>query len=45
MLTYVVSSMNGAEFNFQLGALLAVITTFLIFVVSAIIPTEPIEEH
>ncbi|WP_335870002.1 YjzD family protein [Bacillus sp. 2205SS5-2] len=45
MLSYVVSSMNGASFDFETGAILAVIATLLIFVVSAVIPNDPIEKH
>lgn len=45
MLTYVVSSMNGVAFDFTLGSLLAVGVTVLIFVVSSLIPNEPVEKH
>ncbi len=41
MLTYVVSSMTGAAFDFQTGLILTVAATILIFVISAIIPNEP----
>lgn len=45
MLTYVVSSMNGAAFDFKLGAIVSIGVTILVFVISAIIPNEPIEKH
>ncbi|MGF2615341.1 DUF2929 family protein [Rossellomorea vietnamensis] len=45
MLTYVVSSMTGAPFEFQTGAIIAVFVTLLLFVVSMIIPNEPVEKH
>jgi uncharacterized membrane protein YdjX (TVP38/TMEM64 family) len=45
MLTYVVSSMNGAAFNPTTGAILSVGVTILIFIASAIIPNEPAEKH
>ncbi|MEI5906516.1 YjzD family protein [Bacillus spongiae] len=45
MLSYVVSSMNGIEFNPEAAAILAVITTLLLFVVSAVIPNDSVEEH
>lgn len=45
MLTYVVSSMSGAAFDFKLGAILSVGITILIFVMSTIIPNEPVEKH
>jgi hypothetical protein len=41
MLTYVVSSMLGAHYDFVTGAILAVGTTILIFVVASIIPDGP----
>lgn len=46
MLTYVVSSMTpGAAFDFNLGAIISVCVTILIFAVAAIIPNEPAENH
>ncbi|MGG3469811.1 DUF2929 family protein [Neobacillus pocheonensis] len=45
MLTYVVSSMNGVGFDFKLGSILAVAVTVLVFVVSSLIPNEPVEKH
>lgn len=41
MLTYVISAMNGSAFNFNTGLILGVVTTILIYVISAIIPNEP----
>ena len=45
MLNYVVSSMNGTTYDFNTGTILAVIVTVLIFVVSLIIPNDPVEDH
>ncbi|MFX3673947.1 MAG: YjzD family protein [Paenisporosarcina sp.] len=44
-LNYVVSSVAGVEFNFVLGAILSVAVAFIIFIISAIIPNDPIENH
>lgn len=45
MLTYVVSSMNGTAFHFETGLLISVIVTVLLFVVTLVIPNEPVEKH
>jgi hypothetical protein len=45
MLTYVVTSMTGAHFDFMTGLILAVGATILIFVVTLVIPNEPVEKH
>ena len=45
MLTYVVSSMNGIAFDVKVGSILAVAVTILVFVVSSLIPNEPVEKH
>jgi len=47
MLNYVVSSIYNVEFNFTLGAILSVIVSGIIFVLSAIIPNDPVvqEKH
>ncbi|MDP4163575.1 MAG: YjzD family protein [Bacillota bacterium] len=45
MLTYVVSSMLGAAFNFKTGAFLAVCVTVLLMIISTVIPNEPAEKH
>ncbi|WP_413302070.1 YjzD family protein [Bacillus sp. 1P10SD] len=45
MLTYVISSMSGVSFDFATGSIAAVVVTILIFVVSAVIPNEPVEKH
>lgn len=41
MLNYVVSSVLDADFNFATGAIISVIFTVLVFIISAIIPNEP----
>ncbi|MDQ0198168.1 YjzD family protein [Neobacillus ginsengisoli] len=45
MLTYVVSSMIGTAFDFKTGAILSVVVTILVFIVSTLIPNEPVEHH
>lgn len=45
MLNYVVSSMSATTFNFMTGTILSVIITALIFVVSAILPNDPVDHH
>ncbi|MFD2681256.1 YjzD family protein [Bacillus seohaeanensis] len=45
MLNYVVSSMNGAAFHLETGIILAVVATILVFVVTLILPNEPVEDH
>ncbi|KAB7704979.1 DUF2929 family protein [Bacillus aerolatus] len=45
MLTYVVSSMNGIEFNFMTGLVLAIAATVLMFVLSTLLTDEHAEQH
>ncbi|MGD7045267.1 YjzD family protein [Jeotgalibacillus proteolyticus] len=45
MATYVVSSMNGAEYEFMTATILAVITTAALFVIGTIIPKPHTEQH
>lgn len=44
MLNYVVSSVLGVDFNFQVGAILSVVFSVLIFIIGAIIPNESTPE-
>ncbi|WP_042471228.1 YjzD family protein [Bacillus ndiopicus] len=44
MLTYVVSSILGVVPNFGLAAILSVAVSILVFIVSAIIPNDPIAD-
>ncbi|MEG0261052.1 MAG: YjzD family protein [Lysinibacillus sp.] len=44
MLNYVVSSVLGADFHFQVGVIISVVFSVLIFVVGAIIPNEATPE-
>lgn len=44
MLNYVVSSVLGAPFDFQIGAIVSVVFTVLIFILGAVIPNDPIPE-
>jgi hypothetical protein len=45
MLNYVVTSMTGTTYDFITGSILAVVATVLIFVVSIIIPDDPVDHH
>lgn len=45
MVVYVVSSMNGAAFHFETGVLIAIVVTVLLFILTALIPNDPIEKH
>ncbi len=45
MVVYVVSSMNGAAFHFETGVLISILATVLLFVLTALIPNDPIEKH
>jgi hypothetical protein len=45
MLTYVVSSMNGLVYSFNMGVILTVIFSVLIFIIAAIIPNDPNHEE
>jgi hypothetical protein len=45
MLTYVVSSMNGSAFHFETGFILSIGVTILLFVITTIIPNDPVEDH
>jgi predicted PurR-regulated permease PerM len=46
-LNYVVSSVSAVPFDFQLGAILSLAFAVLVFVISAILPDEPVvhENH
>lgn len=41
MLSYVITSMHGAEYHFETGAIMGVIVTIFIFVLGAVLPNEP----
>jgi hypothetical protein len=45
MLVYVVGSMVGSTYNFNLGALLTVVVSVMVYVLSAVLPNEPVEKH
>ena len=45
MLVYVVGAMAGATFNFSLSLLLTFVFAILIFLLSSLIPDEPVEKH
>ncbi|MHC0036710.1 YjzD family protein [Pseudoneobacillus sp. C159] len=45
MMNYVVTSMTGTTYDFMTGNILAVIVTVLIFIVSTVIPNDPVEQH
>ncbi|KOS60672.1 YjzD family protein [Lysinibacillus agricola] len=44
MLNYVVSSVLGAPFDFQIGVVMSVVFTILVFIIGAIIPNESTPE-
>ena len=44
MATYVVSSMNGAAYDFMQGTIISVVVTILVYIVTAILPNEPVED-
>lgn len=37
--------MNGVAFDVKVGSILAVAVTILVYVVSSLIPNEPVEKH
>jgi hypothetical protein len=41
MLTYVATSMIGAEFDYKVAAIISVPTTILIYLVPFILPNDP----
>lgn len=45
MVVYVVSSMNGAAFHFNTGVVISIFVTILLFVLTALIPNDPVEHH
>ncbi|MBD8067550.1 YjzD family protein [Bacillus sp. PS06] len=45
MVSYVTSSMQGAPFDFKLSATIAIVATVFIFIITAVMPSEPVEKH
>ncbi|MEH6942373.1 YjzD family protein [Bacillus sp. JJ722] len=45
MIVYVVSSMNGVAYSFQMGLVLSVPITILICIVPMLLPDDPVEQH
>lgn len=45
MASYVVSSMNGAPYEFMTASIIAVLTTVAIFAIGAVIPKPQVEHH
>nr|WP_238942034.1 YjzD family protein [Bacillus sp. REN10] len=45
MLSYVVGSMNGAAFTWMPGTIISIIVAVLLFVISALVPNDPVEHH
>ena len=47
MLNYVVSSINNVPFDFELGAILSLVVSLVILLITAIIPNDPVahESH
>ena len=44
-LNYVVSSVNAVPFDLGLGAIVSVIAAIIIFIISAILPEEPLPDY
>ena len=44
LLNYVVSAVQNVPFDFMIGVYLSVVVSILIFVISAIIPNEPVAD-
>jgi predicted PurR-regulated permease PerM len=44
MLNYVVSSVLGVEFNFVAGAIISLVFSVLVFIITAVIPNEPVAD-
>ena len=47
MLNYVVSSINNVPFDFDLGAILSLVVSLVILLITAILPNDPVahESH
>ncbi|RHW43203.1 DUF2929 family protein [Neobacillus notoginsengisoli] len=45
MLSYVVTSMIGANFDYKVAALLGVLATILILIAPAILPNDSADQH
>jgi hypothetical protein len=45
MMVYVVGSMVGTTYDFKIGALLTIIIAIAVYIVSAVLPNEPVEKH
>lgn len=45
MLNYVAGSMIGTTFDLTAGSIVAVVATFIIVAISAVLPNEPAEKH
>ncbi|MCW1926717.1 YjzD family protein [Bhargavaea beijingensis] len=44
-LNYVVSSVNAVPFDFGLGAIVSVVAALFLFIMSAILPEEPLPDY
>ncbi len=45
MMSYVISAMTGTTYDFGQASIMSVVVTVLIFVISAAVPNEPVEQH
>lgn len=45
MVVYVVSSMNGVDFDFMSGLVLTIPVAILVSIVPMLLPNDPVEQH
>ncbi|MFC7365404.1 MULTISPECIES: YjzD family protein [Bhargavaea] len=45
LLNYVVSSVNAVPFDFALGAIVSVVFAVMLFIMSMILPEEPVPDY
>ncbi|WP_042349515.1 YjzD family protein [Bacillus massiliigorillae] len=45
MIVYVVSSMNGAAYDFNNGLVLTIPVSILVCIVPLLLPNDPVEQH
>jgi hypothetical protein len=45
MAAYVISSMQGATYNFATASIFSLVFTVLVFLIGALIPNDPVDHH
>ncbi|WP_242272129.1 YjzD family protein [Bacillus cereus group sp. BfR-BA-01310] len=45
MMSYVIGSMTGGAYDFNLASIFSVVLAVLVLAISAAIPNEPVEQH